>query len=103
MHWVLGRDTVQSHCNTVITDLLFADDAVTLQVLLFALDSVHEEAKPLWLDVSWPKTKVQVLGNLLDKTAQSIHACAKDIETSENITYLGCAMRNDGASNQEVV
>ncbi|KAG0720918.1 hypothetical protein GWK47_047474 [Chionoecetes opilio] len=60
----------QSDCgasvgNTKITDLVFADDAIicaeSLEVLVMALEALHEEAKPLGLEVSWLKTKVQVL------------------------------------------
>ena len=78
MDWVLGRVVDQSHCgasvgNTKITDLVFADDAVifaeTLEILKLALGALHEEAKPLGLKVSWPKTKVRVFGGLLDQSA----------------------------------
>ena len=84
MDWVLGRVVEQSHCgasvgNTEITDLVFADDAVifveSLEVLVMALEALHEEVKPLGLQVSWAKTKVQVFGGLLDGTLQSVHAC----------------------------
>ncbi|KAG0707250.1 Reticulon-4 receptor [Chionoecetes opilio] len=65
----LKEVVVQSDCgasvgNTKITDLVFADDAVifaeSLEVLVMALEALHEEAKPLGLEVSWLKTKVQV-------------------------------------------
>ena len=71
----------QSQCgasvgNTKTTDLVFADDAVifaeSLEILVMALEALHEEAKPLGFQVSWPKTKVQVFGGLLDETVQSI-------------------------------
>ena len=52
----------------LITD--FADDAVifaeSLEVLVSALEAVHEDAKPLGLQVSCIKTKVKVFGDLLD-------------------------------------
>ncbi|KAG0717612.1 hypothetical protein GWK47_008003 [Chionoecetes opilio] len=35
--------------------------AESLEVLLIALESLHEEAKPLGLEVSWLKTKVQLV------------------------------------------
>ncbi|KAG0713163.1 hypothetical protein GWK47_016818 [Chionoecetes opilio] len=63
-----GTVVDQSDCgasvgNTKITDLVFADDAVifaeSLEVLVMALEALHEEAKPLGLEVSWLKTKVQ--------------------------------------------
>ncbi|KAG0730410.1 Gypsy retrotransposon integrase-like protein 1 [Chionoecetes opilio] len=89
MDWVLDKVVDQSDCgasigNTKITDLVFADDAVifaeSLEVLVMALKALHEEAKPLGLEVSWLKTKVQVFGDLLDEAVQSVHACGEDIE-----------------------
>ncbi|KAG0723177.1 hypothetical protein GWK47_043129 [Chionoecetes opilio] len=68
MDWVLGKVVDQSDCgasavNTKITDLVFADDAVifaeSLEVLVMAHEALHEEAKPLGLEVSWLKTKDQ--------------------------------------------
>ncbi|KAG0714904.1 Solute carrier family 22 member 13 [Chionoecetes opilio] len=100
----------QSDCgsslgNTKITDLVFVDDAVifanSLEVLVMALEALHEEAKPLGLEVSWHKTKIQVFGGLLDGTVQSVHACSEVIEILESFTYLGSAVHNDGGSRQE--
>ncbi|KAG0713021.1 hypothetical protein GWK47_017152 [Chionoecetes opilio] len=76
MNWVLGKVVDQSDCgtslgNTKITDLVFADDAVifaeSLEVLVMALDVLHEEAKPLGLEVSWLKTKVQVDKDIINE------------------------------------
>ena len=86
MDWVLGR-VEQSHCgasvgNIKITDLVFADDAAifaeSLEVLVMALEALHEEVRPLGLNVSWAKTKVQVFGGVLDETVQSVHACGEN-------------------------
>ena len=61
MDWVLSRVAEESHCgasvgNTEITDLVFADDAAIfaepLEVLVMALEALHEEVKPLGLKVS---------------------------------------------------
>ena len=110
--WVLGRVVDQSHCresvaNTKIIDLVFADDALifaeSLVILVIALKALHEEAKPLGLQVSWPKTKVQVFGGLLDETVQSIHACGEDIDILDSIKYLGSVVHKNGESCQEVL
>ena len=53
-----------------------------------ALKALHEELKPLGLNVSWPKTKVQVFGGILDETVQSVHACGEDMEILKNLTYI---------------
>ncbi|KAG0712764.1 hypothetical protein GWK47_017730 [Chionoecetes opilio] len=66
MDWVLDKVVDQSDCgasvgNTKITDLVFANDAVifaeSLEVLVMALEALHEEAKLLGLEVSWLKTR----------------------------------------------
>ncbi|KAG0711750.1 Major facilitator superfamily domain-containing protein 1 [Chionoecetes opilio] len=75
----------------------------SLEVLVMALEALHEEAKSLGLEVSWLKTKVQVFGGLLDETVQSVHACGEDIEILESFAYLGSAVNNDGGSCQEVL
>ncbi|KAG0717513.1 DNA excision repair protein ERCC-1 [Chionoecetes opilio] len=56
-------------------------------VLVMALEALHEEAKPLGLEVSWPKTKGQVFGGLLDETVQSVHVCSEDIEILESFPW----------------
>ncbi|KAG0727408.1 Craniofacial development protein 2 [Chionoecetes opilio] len=64
------------------TPVIFAE---SLEVLVMALEALHEEAKALGLEVSWLKTKVQVFGDLLDEAVQSVHACGEDIEILETI------------------
>ena len=70
-NWVLGKFVDQSHCgasvsNTKITDLVFAEDTVIFaespEILVMAPEALREEVKPLGLQISWPKTKVQVFG-----------------------------------------
>ena len=112
MDWIMDRVVDQSHCgasigNFKVTDLDFADDAVilaeSLEVLVLALETFQEEAKPLGLKVSWVKTKVQVFGDLLDDAVRSVHACGEDIEIKESFTYLGSVVHNSGRSDQEVL
>ncbi|XP_069972971.1 uncharacterized protein [Penaeus vannamei] len=59
----------QSHCgatlgNIKVTDLDFADDE-SFETLVVTLDALSNEAKPLGLEVSWTKTKIQDFGDLL--------------------------------------
>ena len=79
--------------------------AESLEVLVMALEALHEEAKSLGLQVSWPKSKVQVFGGLLDETVQSIHACGEDIDIDilDSFTYLGSVVHSNGGSRQEVL
>ena len=112
MDWVLVRVVDQSHCgasvgNTKITDLFFADGAVifaeSLEVLMMALEALQKEAKPLEFQISWPKTKVQIFGDLLDETVKSVHACDEDIGILDSFTYLGSVAHNNGGSRLEVL
>ncbi|KAG0716086.1 hypothetical protein GWK47_010475 [Chionoecetes opilio] len=65
--------------------LIFAE---SLEILVMVLKALHEEAKPLGLEVSWLKTKVQVFGGYLDEAVQFVYACGEDIEILESFTYL---------------
>ncbi|KAG0723224.1 putative protein in type-1 retrotransposable element R1DM [Chionoecetes opilio] len=110
MDWVLDKVVDQSYCGASVGNtkiLIFADDAVifaeSLEVLVMVLEALHEEAKPLGLEVYWLKTKVQVFGDLLDEAVQFVHACGEDIEILESFKYLGSAVHNDGGSRQEVL
>ena len=86
MDWVMSRTVAASDCgarigNAWVTDLDFADDAALLaelmDVLVLALDSLNEEAKPLGLKVSWIKTKIQAFGISLDETERQVAVCGE--------------------------
>ena len=92
MDWILGRATVQSHCgatlgNIKVTDLDFADAVAilseSLETLVVALNAFSNELKPLGLEVSWTKTKIQDFGDLLGEPVRSVRACGEDIELRE--------------------
>ncbi|XP_069981083.1 uncharacterized protein [Penaeus vannamei] len=109
--WIMGRTTSQSRCgatlgNIKVTDLDFADDVTilseSLEPLVVALDAFSNEAKPLGLQVSWTKTKIQDFGGLLREPDQSIRACGEDTEATESFTYLGSAVHISELSDQEV-
>ena len=91
MDWILGRVADQSHCgasfsNVRITDLDFANDAAilaeSLEVLVLALGTFHEELKPLGLKVCWIKAKFQVLGDLLDEAIEYVLVSGEDVEVT---------------------
>ena len=47
----------------VFTDLDFADDVAVLsgmlEILILSLEILHDEARPLGLEINWDKTKIQ--------------------------------------------
>ena len=63
-----------------------------------ALETLHEEVKPLELQVFWPMTRDQVFGSLLGETIQSKHACGENHCSLESFTYLGSVVHNNGGS-----
>ena len=67
------------------------------------LKALHEEAKPLGLQVSWHKTTVQVFGGLLDETVQFIHAFGDDFDILESFIYFSSVVHTNGGSCQEVL
>ncbi|XP_069978603.1 uncharacterized protein [Penaeus vannamei] len=106
--WILGGATVQSHCgaalgNMKVTNLDFADDGAILSEslgnLVVALDVFSNEARPLGLEVSWTKTKIQDFGYLLGESVWSL----QEIEVTESFTYFGSVVHNSGLSDQETV
>lgn len=78
--------------NIKVTDLDIADYVAILEYLAEALDArtSSNEAKPLGLQVSWTKTRIQDLG----VPVQSVHACG--------FTYLGSVVHDAGLLDQEV-
>ncbi|XP_069986218.1 uncharacterized protein [Penaeus vannamei] len=54
-----------------------------------ALDALSNKAKPLGLQVSWTKTKIQDFGGLLGEPVQSISACCENVEVTKSFAYLG--------------
>ena len=81
MDWVLGRVVDQSHCgafvsNTKITDLGVANDTVffaeSLKVLVMALEALHEEAKPLGLQLSWSNRGVTIGAHQAQKACRGL-------------------------------
>ncbi|XP_069996728.1 uncharacterized protein [Penaeus vannamei] len=85
------------HCgatlgNIKVTDLDFADDIAilseSLETLMVALDTFSNDAKPLGLEVSWTKTKIQNIGDLLREPVRSVRACGEDTEVTECFTYM---------------
>ena len=95
MDWVLGRVVNQSHCggsvgNTKITDLVFVDDTVifteSLEVTVMVFEALHERAKSIGLQISWPKTKIQVFRGLLGEKVEFIHVRGEDIDIFESFT-----------------
>ena len=53
---------------------------------LGALEVLNEELEPLGLQVSWVKTKIWVLTDLLVGAILSVPVCGEDVEVTDSIT-----------------
>lgn len=69
----------------LVTELVGDDEVIldmSLQALVMALEALYNETRPLGLQVSQAKTKVEVFRGLLVETVQNV--CGEDIEIFEN-------------------
>ena len=84
----------------------FVDDAVIfaeiLDILLGALEVLHEKSKPQGLQVSWVKTKIQVFNDILDTAILSVTVCGEDVEVMVRFTYLGSDINISAGCEPEV-
>jgi hypothetical protein len=111
MDWIMRRVVDGTSCGVSfgdvrITDLDFADDAVifaeTVDILIEALESLSEEAEPLGLRVSWVKTKIQVFGDVLDDTIDSLPVSGENVEIVDRFTYLGSVIHRSAGCEADV-
>lgn len=67
---------------------MYADDAdnlaKSLEVMVMKLEALHEDTRPLVLQNLLIKTKVKVIGGLVDEIMLSLHTRDNDIETLES-------------------
>ncbi|KAG0714129.1 hypothetical protein GWK47_014715 [Chionoecetes opilio] len=70
----LTTDHISSDGKVFACVVIFGE---SLEVLVMALEALHEEAKPLGLAVSWPKTKVQVVNYEEMKNAEEFEDYVK--------------------------
>jgi sorting nexin-29 len=110
MDWVLGRVADRGLCRASIgeaevTDLDFADDAAllaeSLDNLVEALEALEMETRPLGLQVSWTKTKVQSFDDCL-AGCSAVSVCGESVEVLDRFTYLGSVIQSSGGSDLEV-
>jgi len=95
MDWVMDRtvhrglagNSIGSH---VFTDLDFADDVAVLsemlEILILSLEILHDEARPVGLEINWDKTKIKgSTHNTVNPTSVSV--LGNSVELVESFTY----------------
>jgi hypothetical protein len=110
MDYVLGKVSDRNLCcasigEAQISDLDFADDAAflaeSLENLVGALEALEVETRPLGLQVSWTKTKIQAFDDSL-ADVKSVPVCGENVEVLDRFTYLGSVVQSDGGSDLDV-
>ncbi|XP_019638428.1 PREDICTED: uncharacterized protein LOC109480637 [Branchiostoma belcheri] len=106
----MGRTIFQSACgasfgNVTISDLDYADDVAILaeimQALHLALQIMDSETRPLGLQISWQKTKVQSLSDYqLPPTNLMIES--NTVEVVDKFTYLGSTISSDCRNTADI-
>lgn len=78
--------------STRVIDFVLADDTIILaeflEVLMMALETMHEETKPLRFHLSFAKNKLQASEVIHNETAQSVYPCSVDTTILESFTYV---------------
>ena len=54
------------------------------------------------MQVSWIKTKVQVFGDILDATVESIPVNAEIVEITQTFTYIGSVIHSSTANQMSI-
>lgn len=63
------------------------------------LEALHEEARPLGLQVSKVKTKVKVFGSKMNGTVECAYVCGEDVEILASVMYLCSVVQSSGRSS----
>jgi len=75
----------------ICTDLDYADDvpllASVLEILVLALEILHEESSHIGLEINWSKTKLQVFDDTSTPLSK-VSVLDHDIEVVDSFVYL---------------
>jgi len=64
-----------------------------LEILILSLEILHDEARPLGLEIKWDKTKIQGSDpNATNPTSVSV--LGNSVKLVESFPYLGCHLPN---------
>ena len=67
-----------------------------------AFEVLNEESEPMGLRVSWVKTNIQALNDILDAAVLSVPVCGEHVEVMERFTYLGSDILVSAGCESEV-
>jgi len=110
MDWVMDRTVHRGYLglnvgNETFTDLDFADDvsllASMLEIVVLALEILHEESSQLGLEINWSKTKIQVFDEDISQPSK-VSVLGHDVEVVDSFVYLGSCIDIAGGSETDI-
>ena len=110
IYWVMRKTTedaprgIRLNISSTLEDLDVADDLALLSYTHHHLQDktnrLSNFANQVGLKISQTKTEVMAL-NITNPT--QIQVDGKDLPNTETFTYLGCAVRNDGDTGNDIM
>jgi len=89
----------------ICTDLDYADDvsllASTLEILVLALEILHEKSSQIGLEINWSKTKLQVFDDTSTPPSK-VSVLDHDVEIFDSFVYLGSCINLYGGSEPNI-
>ena len=74
------------------TDLDFADDVSLLtsmlEIVVLAIETLHEESSQLGLEINWTKPKIHVFDEDISQPSK-VSVLGHDVEVVDSFVYLG--------------
>jgi len=105
MDWITNRAAHKGFLGVTVceicTDLDYADDvsllASMLEILVLALQILHEESSQIGLEINWSKTKLQVFDDTSTPPCK-VSVLDHDVEVVDSFVYLGSCIDVYGGS-----
>jgi len=110
MDWITNRATHRGFLGVTVgeeicTDLDYADDvsllASMLEILVLALEILHEESSQIGLEINWSKRKLQVFDDTSTPPSK-VSVLDHDVEVVDSFVYLGSCIDVHGGSEPDI-
>jgi len=72
-----------------------------LEILVFALEILHEESSQIGLEINWSKTKLQVFDDTSTPPSK-VSVLDHDVEVVDSFVYLGSCIDEYGGSEPDI-
>ena len=88
----------------VFADLYFPDDVAILsemlEILILALEIIHEESSALDLEINWTKTQIHASCGM-NSVPSTVCILNNQVDIVDFFVYVGSCVNSSGGNNQE--